>query len=230
MIQKISNPGQSSTNAVVVINNTACCSSDCPDCAYVVDGIITSELISEPAIYIFLNAAGAEVSITLTTADIETIRNELLIFINSIGYYGTLDDIRITDYIDGDDNSVYKIEVIGCANFISVTTINEAILSETLCVFVPSCDYTFTTEGSEDPVPVSLNGTESTVAAFSPADPQAVPDILAVFFTTATSIDVTINDAETELTIVLHGYLPNDLIYIDGQQGIKGPCRKVYIA
>lgn len=231
MIQKISNPGQSATNSVVVINNTACCGAECVECAYVVDGIIIGDLISEPATYTFLNTVGVAVSITLTTADIETIRNELLVFINSIGYYGALDDIRITDYIDVDDNSVYKIEVIGCADFVSVTTINETILSETLCAFVPACDYTFTTEGSVSAIPVSLNGTEGTVGAFLPSEPPVDIEVkLAAFFTGASSIDATINEAETEITVVIHGYLPNDLLYIDGVQGIKSNCHKVYIA
>lgn len=231
MFQKISNPGQSSTNSVVVINNTACCGIDCQECAYVVDGIIIGDLISEPATYTFLNTAGVSVSITLTTSDIETIRNELLAFINSIGYYGTLDDIRITEYIDVDDNSVYKIEVIGCAIFKSLDYSIGLIEAQVLCNFTPVCDYYFETTGNGgDPVSVSENGNAGTVHKFDILTDGAedVVEFLKDFFTTST-ITVVANTDAGYFEVTLTG-APNDLLYIDGVQGIKSNCRKVYTA
>lgn len=231
MFQKISNPGQSSTNGVVVINKTACCGSDCQECAYVVDGIITSELIGEPAIYKFLNAAGVSVSVTLTTSDIETIRNELLTFINSIGYYGTLEDIRTTEYIGEGDIPFLKIEIIGCAVFVSLDYPPDTPLAEKLCNFSPVCDYYFETNGNGgDPVSVSENGNAGTVHKFDILTDGAadVVEFLAVFFTTSI-ITVVANTDAGYFEITLTG-APNDLLYIDGVQGINSNCRKVFTA
>ncbi len=231
MIQKISNPGQSATNSVVVINNTACCGAECVECAYVVDGIIIGDLISEPATYTFLNSVGVSVSVTLTTADIGTIRNELLVFINSIGYYGTLDDIQITEYINEFDFPAIKIEIIGCAVFVSLDYPPDTVLAEKLCNFSPVCDYYFESDGNGgDPVSVSENGNAGTVHKFDILTDGAedVVEFLKDFFTIST-ITVVANTDAGYFEVTLTG-APNDLLYIDGVQGIKSNCRKVYTA
>lgn len=230
MIQKISNPGQSSTNSVAVINNTACCGSECQECAYVIDGISLGDL-TEPATYTFLNSVGATVSIIITSDNTNFIRNELLAFINSIGYYGTLEDIRITEYINEFDFPAIKIEIIGCAVFVSLEYPPDTVLAEKLCNFTPVCDYYFETTGNGgDPVSVSENGNAGTVHKFDILTDGAVDvvEFLAVFFTTST-ITVVANTDAGYFEITLTG-APNDLLYILGEQGIKSNCRKVYTA
>ena len=230
MFQKISNPGASATNSVVVINNTACCGGECVECAYMVDGIFVAEW-ADGATYTFLNSSDVEVSVIIVSSDVEVIRNELLAFINSIGYYGTLDDIRITEYLNGDEVAVLKIEVIGCAIFKSLDYSIGLIEAQVLCNFTPVCDYYFETNGNGgDPVSVSENGNAGTVHKFDILTDGAadVVEFLAVFFTTSI-ITVVANTDAGYFEITLTG-APNDLLYIDGVQGIKSNCRKVYTA
>lgn len=229
MIQKIYNPGASLTNSVVVINTTACCGSDCPDCAYVIDSILPGDLV-DPATYTFLNSTGTSVSVVITSDNMEVIQNELLAFINSIGYYGTLDDIRVTGYINFEDELRYKIEVIGCAVFVSLEYPPATLTAEVLCNFTPVCDYYFESDGNGvDPVPVSKNGTGGTVTAFTMSDTaEDVMHLLEDFFTTST-VTVVKNTTAGYFEITVTG-APSDILYIDGVQGIKSNCRKIYIA
>jgi len=128
---------------------------------------------------------------------------------------------------------VYYITIIfyGCADFLNFyTTVSGDQPAEKFCNFIPTCDYYFESDGNgEDPVPVSENGNDGTVEKFDmTTTPEAVAGNLEVFFTTST-VTVIKNEVAGFFEITLTG-APNDLLYIDGVQGIKSNCRKIYIA
>ena len=132
-------------------------------------------------------------------------------------------------------NSVVVINntaiVYVCADFVNFyTTPSGDQPAEKFCVFNPVCDCYFETNGNGvDPVAVSENGTAGTVDAFTISDDATtVQGYLAAFFTTST-VTVVKNTTAGVFEITVTG-APNDLIYIDGVQGIKSNCRKVYTA
>jgi len=225
MIQKVSNPGQSATNSVVVINNTACCGDICVECAYQITGVNLES--STYLIFTFSNSAGVskELQIDYTT-DTLVIRTALIAFLESIGYYveNPMTDIYISFVAD-----IISIAFYGCAPFISLySDVAGNTNAEKLCNFDPVCDYYFESDGNgEDPVRVSQNGADGTVKKFDmPDSADDVKSYLESFFTTST-ITVIKNETAGYFEITLTG-APNDLLFIDGDQGIKSNCRKVY--
>jgi len=229
MIQKIYNPGASTTNSVVVINNTACCGGTCVECQYIVTGILIEG--AEYFLFTFKNSVGKSIDINIDyTLDVEILRNQLIDFLQSIGYYveNPLTDISIS-FAD-----VYYITIIfyGCADFLNFyTTVSGDQPAEKFCNFIPTCDYYFESDGNGgDPVLVSENGNDGTVHKFDILTDGAedVIEFLAVFFTTST-ITVIKNETAGYFEITLTG-APGDLLFIDGVQGIKQKCYKVYIA
>lgn len=227
MIQKISNPNASATNSVVVINNTACCGSNCPECAYQIPGVNLEG--STYLIFTFLSSTGqsSELRIDYTT-DTLVLRTALIDFLEGIGYYveRPMTDIYIS-FVD----YYISIAFYGCAEFVSLYSDNAGNTgAETLCNFTVVCDYSFTTDGNgSDPVPVSSNGVAGTVNKFDMAVAAIdVASIIESFFTTST-VTVVKNEDAGYFEITLTGGV-NDLLYIDGSQGIKSNCRKVYTA
>lgn len=227
MIQKISNPRQSSTNSVVVINNTACCGGTCVECEYRVFWVNLEG--STYLIFTFKNSVGVNVELRVDyTTDTLVLRTALIDFLEGVGYYvqNPMTDI----YISFDADSI-SIAFYGCAEFVSLYSDNAGTAgSETLCNFSSVCDFSFTTDGNGvDPIPVSKNGTAGTVTQFTMTDTEAdVVNSLEDFFT-ATTITVVKNEAAGYFEITLTG-APNDLLYIDGDQGIKSNCRKIFTA
>lgn len=227
MIQKISNPGQSSTNSVVVINNTACCGSSCVECAYQISGINLEG--STYLIFTFLSSTGqtSELRIDYTT-NTTVLRAALLDFLEGIGYYvqSPMTDI----YISFVDDSI-SIAFYGCAEFVSLYSDNAGTTAaETLCNFTPVCDYYFESDGNgDDPVPVSMNGVEGTMHSFTFLDTAVdVKTFVEDYFVDNTATVIK-NEVEEYFEITLTA-APNDIIFIDGDQGIKSNCRKVYTA
>ena len=226
MIQKISNPGASATNSVVLINNTACCGGACVECEYLIpeQDMAGAQWMD----FTFKNSVGATVVLRVDYP-IETaaLRTALVDFLEGIGYYvqSPLTDIYILN-----EDSKLTVSFFGCAEFVSMYSDIGGADAETLCDFTPICDYYFESNGNGvDPVPVSMNDVGGTVTAFTIADNEAdVVNSLEDFFTTST-ITVVKNEAAGYFEITLTG-APNDLIYIDGDQGIKSNCRKVYTA
>ena len=227
MIQKISNPGQSSTNSVVVINNTACCGSSCVECAYQISGINLEG--STYLIFTFLSSTGqtSELRIDYTT-NTTVLRAALLDFLEGIGYYvqSPMTDI----YISFVDDSI-SIAFYGCAEFVSLYSDNAGTTAaETLCNFTPICDYYFQSDGNgAEPVPVSKNGVEGTMHSFNFLDTANDVKIYVEDYFTGVTVTVVKNEVEEFFEITLTG-APNDLLYIDGEQGIKKKCYKVYTA
>lgn len=228
MIQKISNPRQSSTNAVVVINNTACCGDACVECEYRVFSVNLEG--STYLIFTFKNSVGVNVELRVDyTTDTLVLRTALIDFLSVIGYYvqNPMTDI----YISFDADSI-SIAFYGCAEFVSLYSDNAGFTNaEKLCNFSPVCDYYFETNGNGgDPVSVSENGNAGTVHKFDILTDGAadVVEFLAVFFTTSI-ITVVANTDAGYFEITLTG-APNDLLYIDGVQGINSNCRKVFTA
>jgi hypothetical protein len=224
MIKKISNPGQSATNSVVVINTTACCGGTCVECEY----SLTIKTIGGVTLsFVFNNSVGIEKTLTIpNTVDESVVRTALVDFLQSIGYYveNPMTDIEIV--FVGDD---IEIAFYGCAEFIGAYLDSEPItLAQKFCNFDPVCDYYFETDGNgASTVPVSKNGTADTLAAFTIADSAAtVKAIVEAFFTTSTVTVVKNTDAGVfEITVT---GAPEDLLFIDGEQDIKSNCRKIY--
>lgn len=227
MIQKISNPNAAATNSVVVINNTTCCGSNCPECAYQIIGVNLEG--STYLIFTFLSSTGqsSELRIDYTT-NTTVLRAALIDFLEDIGYYvqSPMTDI----YISFVDESI-SIAFYGCAEFVSLYSDKAGTtIAEKLCNFTPICDYYFESDGNgDDVVPVSKNGTSDTVHAFTIlVSASDVKGFLEVFFTDVT-VTVVKNEDAGYFEITITG-APNDLLYIDGEQGIKSNCRKVYTA
>lgn len=227
MIQKISNPGASATNSVVLINNTACCGGACVECEYLVSGVNLES--STYLIFTFKNSGGVNVELRVDyTTDTLVLRTALIDFLEGIGYYvqNPMTDI----YISFDADSI-SIAFYGCAEFVSLYSDNVGTAgAETLCNFTPVCDYYFESNGNGvDPVPVSKNGVDKQVTQFTMADTaEDVIHLLEGFFTTSTVTVVKNTDAGYfEITVT---GAPNDLLFVDGEQGIKSNCRKIYTA
>jgi hypothetical protein len=227
MIQKISNPRQSSTNTVVVINHTACCGDACVECEYLVSGVNLES--STYLIFTFKNSVGVNVELRVDyTTDTLVLRTALIDFLEGVGYYvqNPMTDIYISFVADS-----ISIAFYGCAEFVSLYSDNAGTAgSETLCNFTPVCDFYFESNGNGvDPVPVSKNGVDGTVTQFTMADTaEDVIHLMEDFFTTSTVTVVKNTDAGYfEITVT---GAPNDLLFIDGEQGIKSNCRKVYTA
>lgn len=227
MIQRISNPNASATNSVVVINNTACCGSNCPECAYQILGVNLEN--STYLIFTFLSSTGqsSELRIDYTT-NTTVLRAALLDFLQGIGYYV---ERPMTDiYISFVDDSI-SIAFYGCAEFVSLYSDNAGTtIAEKLCNFTPICDYYFQSDGNgAEPVPVSKNGVEGTMHSFNFLDPANDVKIYVEDYFTGVTVTVVKNEDASVFEITITG-APNDLLYIDGEQGIKSNCRKVYTA
>ena len=223
MIQKISNPGQSSTNAVVVINNTACCGGTCVECEYRVDPVNIDG--AQYVDFTFKNSVGATVVLRVDYP-IETaaLRTALVDFLQSAGYYV---ENPLTDIYISNENPSLGVSFFGCAEFVSMYSDVGGDDAETLCNFDPVCDYYFETDGNGvDPVPVSLNEISGTIHAFTSLDTEGdVKGFVGEFFTNST---VTVFKNMEDIFEITLTSAPGDSVYIDGEQGIKSNCRKVY--
>lgn len=130
-------------------------------------------------------------------------------------------------YISFVDDSI-SIAFYGCAPFISLySDIAGNTGAEVRCNWDPVCDYYFETDGNGDnPVPVSKNNVEGTIHAFTSTETEGdVKGFVEEFFTDSTV--TVVKNAEDIFEITLTG-APSDVLYIDGEQGIKSNCRKVY--
>jgi hypothetical protein len=229
MIRRKYNPGASATNLTVISQtDSGCCNDALTDCQYVATWTIasTDTLVS----LTMIDSAGDTQVYTFPStlsdpapSDASAINTALTDWIESNGYV-----------VEGKSVVVEVTATTVTATFTgqAVFTANEdtdaAYVITPACVKSVECTYSFTTNGNgASAVPVSKNGTTGTLTAFTIATAAATVQGYVEGFFTGSTVTV-IRDTDAGVFEITVSGAPEDLLYIDGAQGLKCCCTQVY--
>jgi len=231
MIKRKYNPGASAANMTVISQtDSGCCNDALTDCQYVATWTI----------------AGSDTLVSLTMLD-SSGATSVYTFPSTLSDPAPSDasaiNTALTDWIESNG---YVVEGKGVIVEVTSTTVTATMTGEAVFtanadtdatyVITPACDksvactYSFTTNGNgASTVPVSKNGTTGTLTAFTIATAAAtVQGYVEGFFTGSTVTVIRDTDAGVfEITVT---GAPEDVLYIDGSQGLKCCCVPVYSA
>ncbi len=231
MIKRKYNPGASATNITVISQtDSGCCNESLAECQYVATWTIasTETLVS----LTMIDSAGDTQVYTFPStlsdpapSDASAINTALTDWIESNGYV-----------VEGKSVVVEVTATTVTATFTgeAVFTANEdtdaAYVITPACVKSVECTYSFTTNGNgASTVPVSKNGTTGALTAFTISDSAATVKGLVEGFFTGSTVTVVKNTDAGVFEITVSG-APEDVLYIDGSQGLKCCCVSVYTA
>ena len=229
MIKRKYNPGASAANMTVISQtDSGCCNDALTDCQYVATWTIasTDTLVS----LTMIDSAGDTQVYTFPStlsdpapSDASAINTALTDWIESNGYVveGKSVVVEVTA-------TTVTATFTGQAVFTANADTDASYTITPACVKSVECTYSFTTNGNgASAVPVSKNGTTGTLTAFTIATAAAtVLGYVEGFFTGSTCTVVANTDAGVfEITV---SGAPEDLLYIDGSQGLKCCCAPVY--
>jgi hypothetical protein len=231
MIRRKYNPGASATNLTVISQtDSGCCNDALTDCQYVATWTIasTDTLVS----LTMIDSAGATQVYTFPStlsdpapSDASAINTALTDWIESNGYVveGKGVIIEVTA-------STVTATFTGEAVFTANADTDASYVITAACTKSVACNYSFTTNGNgASTVPVSKNGTTGALTAFTISDSAATVKGLVEGFFTGSTVTVVKNTDAGVFEITVTG-APEDLLYIDGSQGLKCCCVPVYTA
>lgn len=229
MIKRKYNPGSSAANMTVISQtDSGCCNDALTDCQYVATWTI----------------AGSDTLVSLTMID-SAGDTQVYTFPSTLSDPAPSDasaiNTALTDWIESNGYVVEGKSVVVevTATTVTATFTGQAVFTANAdtdasytitpaCVKSVECTYSFTTNGNgASTVPVSKNGTTGALTAFTIATAAAtVLGYVEGFFTGSTCTVVANTDAGVfEITVT---GAPEDLLYIDGAQGLKCCCTQVY--
>lgn len=229
MIKKKYNPGASAANMTVISQtDSGCCNDALTDCQYVATWTI----------------AGSDTLVSLTMID-SAGDTKVYTFPSTLSDPAPSDasaiNTALTDWIESNGYVVEGKSVVVevTASTVTATFTGEAVFTanadtDATYVITPACDrsvactYSFTTNGNgASTVPVSKNGTTGTLTAFTIATAAATVKGYVEGFFTGSTVSVVANTDAGVFEITVSG-APEDLLYIDGSQGLKCCCVPVY--
>lgn len=231
MIKRKYNPAASSNNMLVISQtDSGCCNDALTECQYVATWTIAGSdtLVS----LTMIDSAGATQVYTFPSSlsdpapsDAAAINNALTAWIESNGYIveGKGVIVEVTA-------STVTATLTGEAVFTANADTDATYAITPACTKSVECNYSFTTNGNgASAVPVSKNGTTGTLTAFTiSASAATVQGYVEGFFTGSTVTVIKDTDAGVfEITVT---GAPEDVLYIDGAQGLKCCCVPVYSA
>lgn len=231
MIKRKYNPGASAANMTVISQtDSGCCNEALTECQYVATWTIasTDTLVS----LTMIDSAGATQVYTFPASlsdpapsDASAINTALTDWIESNGYV-----------VEGKGVIVEVTATTVTATFTGEAVFTANADTDATYVITPACDrsiacnYSFTTNGNgASTVPVSKNGTTGALTAFTISDSAATVKGLVEGFFTGSTVTVVKNTDAGVFEITVTG-APEDLLYIDGSQGLKCCCVPVYTA
>jgi len=231
MIKRKYNPGASAANMTVISQtDSGCCNEDLTDCQYVATWTI----------------AGSDTLVSLTMKD-SAGATQVYTFPSSLSDPAPSDasaiNTALTDWIESNG---YVVEGKGVIIEVTASTVTATFTGEAVftanadtdasyvitaaCTKSVACNYSFTTNGNgASTVPVSKNGTTGALTAFTISDSAATVKGLVEGFFTGSTVTVVKNTDAGVFEITVTG-APEDLLYIDGSQGLKCCCVPVYTA
>jgi len=229
MIKKKYNAGASAANMVVLSQtDSGCCNGALTECQYVAswtiagaDTLVSLTMIdSEGATQVYTFPASLS---DPAPSDAAAINNALTAWIESNGY--VVEDKGVIVEVTA---STVTATFTGEAVFTANEDTDATYVITAACDKSVACTYSFTTNGNgASTVPVSKNGTTGALTAFTIATAAAtVQGYVEGFFTGSTVTVIRDTDAGVfEITVT---GAPEDVLYIDGSQGLKCCCVPVY--
>ncbi len=231
MIRRKYNPGASATNITVISQtDSGCCNEALTECQYVATWTIasTETLVS----LTMIDSAGATQVYTFPASlsdpapsDAAAINTALTDWIESNGYIveGSGVIVEVT-------STTVTATFTGEAVFTANADTDASYVITAACVKSVACNYSFNTNGNgASTVPVSKNGTTGALTAFTISDSAATVKGLVEGFFTGSTVTVVKNTDAGVFEITVTG-APEDVLYIDGSQGLKCCCVSVYTA
>ncbi len=231
MIKRKYNPGASAANMTVISQtDSSCCNEALTDCQYVATWTIasTDTLVS----LTMKDSAGATKVYTFPASlsdpapsDAAAINNALTEWIESNGYIveGSGVIVEVT-------STTVTATFTGEAVFTANADTDASYVITAACVKSVACNYSFNTNGNgASTVPESKYGTTGALTAFTISDSAATVKGLVEGFFTGSTVTVVKNTDAGVFEITVTG-APEDVLYIDGSQGLKCCCVSVYTA
>lgn len=220
------NPSANANNTVQLTKEqSGCCGDDTgTECAKAAAWASTGQLLVTLKVD-DLDGVERTRALATPTSDSSVILPQLAQFLTDLGFVVVKSEL--VDRVDYGDNT--RILLIGknAPDFRLVDDNPTTTSSEAWCGFDPYCQYTFQTDGNgDDPVDIVINGTPSTVDKFDmTSTASAVQALLATGITTSTWVVKNTDAGYFEVTIWMD---PTDVVFIDGNEGEKGECRKYW--